>query len=641
MQSAKKLRKRNNSSIFWESEREQWRPPEDLSISETAEKYRVLSSAAAEKGPLKLDRTPYLVPFMNKMADPIVEMGVFCKPAQIAGTEMAISIICHYSLESCPIMVALADEDTAKYIARERIQQMYRSSPELSKLIDESRFNVDEITLKNGAYIAMAWASSVAKLASRPIKVAICDEVDKPGYFVSTKEASPISLIKERTESFYTKKIILLSTPTDDTGNIYKYLMLCDVIYDWHVPCPHCGVFQPLRWGVEYQTGFRDGIFRSKDGEMLKIGGVEWDGGRNATHDQIMAARYVCGICGGTMDTVQKNRAVETGVEVSREEEPSHQINIGMHVNRLYSLLGKSGNIPGLVHNWINAQSDPGLLQGFINSTLAEIWVQRVEKKGETEILQAKCDIESRTVPEKAVALVCSIDVQKRGYWYTVWAWAQDMTGWLVDYGPLPTEEMLDTLLFDTQFPVKGMGTYMSIWRVGIDTGGGKGYRDEDSMTEATYNWITQNRSRGVQIFGMKGSSKPLQGKIHVGRPLDKTPSGKPMPGGIQIVMMDTHKLKDAVLWRLGLAKDNQSGGMYLHKNTGIDFAQQILAEEKRRTKKGIEWVQVKRDNHLLDCCTMNIACAGAELYGGVGILRATPTKRRAKVVRSKFMSGG
>ena len=637
MQSVKR-RKRNN--VFWENEYKQWCPPEELSISEWAEKYRVLSAASAEKGPLKLSRTPYLVPFMNKMGDPSVEMGVFCKPAQIAGTEMTISIIGYYSCEPCPIMVVLADEDTAKYISRERVQQMYRSSPELSKLIDESHFNIDEITLKNGAYIAMAWASSVAKLASRPIKVVICDEVDKPGYFVSTKEASPISLVKERTESFYTRKIILLSTPTDETGNIYKHLNLCDVIYDWHVPCPHCGTYQPLRWGAEYQTGFKDGVYRSKDGEMLKLGGVQWEGGRNATHDQIMAARYVCGTCGGMMDTAQKNRAVEAGIIVPRGKEPAHAVNIGMHVNRLYSLLGKSGDIPGLVHNWINAQSDPGLLQGFVNSTLAEIWVQKIEPKKETEILQAKCDLEPRTVPEKAIALICSVDVQKRGYWYTVFAYAQDMTSWLIDYGPLPTEEMLNTLLFDTQFPVKNMGTHMSIWRVGIDTGGGKGYRDEDSMTEATYNWITRNRSRGVQIFGMKGSSNPLQGKIRVGKPLDKTPSGKPMPGGVQIVMMDTHKLKDAVLWRLDLAKDNQSGGMYLHKRTGADFAQQILAEEKRRTRKGVEWVRVKKDNHYLDCCTMNLACAGAELYGGVGILRSTPKKRRAVVARSKFMSG-
>ena len=161
-------------------------------------------------------------------------------------------------------------------------------------------------------------------------------------------------------------------------------------------------------------------------------------------------------------------------------------------------------------------------------------------------------------------------------------------------------------------------------------------------MTEATYNWISRNRSRGVQIFGFKGASSALQGKIRVGKPLDKTPSGRPMPGGIQIVLMDTHKLKDAVYWRLGLAKDGQNGGMYLHKNTDIDFARQILAEEKRRTKKGIKWVTVRRDNHYLDCLTVNLACACPELYGGVGILKNVSlhkTKRKT-IARSKFIGG-
>ena len=55
---------------------------------------------------------------------------------------------------------------------------------------------------------------------------------------LATKEASPVSLIRERTESFYNKKVIMLSTPTGSRCNLRM----------GHVPCPYCGVLQPLKW---------------------------------------------------------------------------------------------------------------------------------------------------------------------------------------------------------------------------------------------------------------------------------------------------------------------------------------------------------------------------------------------------------
>jgi len=84
---------------------------------------------------------------------------------------------------------------------------------------------------------------------------------------------------------------------------------------------------------------------------------------------------------------------------------------------------------------------------------------------------------------------------------------------------------------------------------------------------------------------------------------LDKIPSGKSLPGGLQIITLDTDKIKDMVHYRLAQAADRGTYASYLHSGVSKDYANQILAEEKQRTNKGVEtWVQIRADNHYLDC---------------------------------------
>ena len=73
---------------------------------------------------------------MDACLDHDVESIWFCKSAQIAGTEFVISVMGFYSdQEPSPIMMVLADEDTAKYMSKERIHRMYQDSADLSRLI--------------------------------------------------------------------------------------------------------------------------------------------------------------------------------------------------------------------------------------------------------------------------------------------------------------------------------------------------------------------------------------------------------------------------------------------------------------------------------------------------------------------------
>ena len=126
------------------------------------------------------------------------------------------------------------------------------------------------------------------------------------------------------------------------------------------------------------------------------------------------------------------------------------------------------------------------------------------------------------------------------------------------------------------------------------------------------------NMGRGCGLWGTKGSARPLIGKIHIGKKRDQTPSGKPLPGGLQVINLDTDQLKDTYHYRLKQALKHEEQGAYLHKKVGVDYAKQILAEEKQLNEKGVaKWIEINRNNHLFDCETLAHACADPEWPGG------------------------
>jgi phage terminase large subunit GpA-like protein len=106
---------------------------------------------------------------------------------------------------------------------------------------------------------------------------------------------------------------------------------------------------------------------------------------------------------------------------------------------------------------------------------------------------------------------------------------------------------------------------------------------------------------------------------MQLGKTLDKMPSGKPIPGGLQLMMLDTGKLKDRYHYRLRSAIEGEGDQpAYVHRETREDYARQILAEEKRLNEKGLqEWIRIRPDNHYLDTECLAMAAADPEWPGG------------------------
>ena len=145
---------------------ENYRPPENLTVSEWAAKYRVLSrESSAEAGPWRNERTPYLVEPMDAITDPTVRHITVVASSQVGKSEMELNAI-GYIIDQDPgsILYIQPTLDDAKKFSRLRISPMARDCARLrTKIADvKSRDSGNTILQKTfpGGMPHHRWLSS-------------------------------------------------------------------------------------------------------------------------------------------------------------------------------------------------------------------------------------------------------------------------------------------------------------------------------------------------------------------------------------------------------------------------------------------------------------------------------------------------
>ena len=590
-------------------------PPPDLPVAEWIETVRLMPKGSAIPGKKKVSNSPCLLPLYEWFLNPRVREISIIKPAQIGATDALIDFICWISEnDPSPTALFLADQSTAQKIMKFRIWPALMA---LGRVKDTTNLREKELTkfecvMPNGFYLVVSWGSSISQTASMAYKYIFTDEIDKPGYDAVGTEGDTLGRIRERMETYPDHKWIKLSTPTLEDGRITKEIRKATVTYDYCVPCPDCGAFQPLTFDR-----------------------VSWEGGRKATPDMIYrTARYNCLHCPAQWTDNQRAAAVQQGQAIARGPEDNLE-HIGYDLHRLYSLF-PGGRMHKIINRWIAAQEEgPGELQNVINSIFGEPWVQFALSSEQMASDIGKCIglHKPGTIPESVEGLIMTVDVQNQGFWYMIGGADSDSPSsvWIVEQGPLKTWEDVEKKMFQSPF---------SVWRALIDTGGGK---EEDALisrTEETYNFIRANQNRGVQLFGSKGSSRTMPVKVKFGSVIEKTPSGKAIPGGLRILQLNTEALKEAFWWRVtDRTPHGLAGSIWLHESTPEYVLLQLTAERKQavRGKAGLyEWKQIRRDNHLLDCMVMLLACIDPEFAGGVRKLIEHRKRQAVQAVQAK-----
>lgn len=605
---------------FSDAERRIFRKHKKIPVSRWAEMHRYVTMSVLP-GRWRNEVTPYLAGIMDASFFPSVQTIILCKAPQVGGTESLYNCM-GYAIDRDPgpILVIYPDELTARENNQDRIQPMIKSSPRLRSYMTgaEDDSSMLRINLSHMP-IYMAWARSAVRLGNKAIRYVFFDEIDKYVDTAGKKEADPISLGEARTTTYrHNRKIWKISTPTVETGNIHKALTVeAQVIFDFYVTCTFCNHhhkmdFGQIKWAHKKEADAQ-GKQHSEDPEVVEAQKLAW---------------YECPNCQAHWTDYDRDRAVrrgnwrdrKEGVELYEYLRVYKPLKIGFH---LPSWISPFVSLAEIAASYLRGRRDINKYKDFYNKHRAEPWRLFVTSKDEAQILAARAPIAPQSVPAAAIALTCGIDVQKYGFWFAVRAWAADLTSWLIHYGFLDTEEAMDRIIFETNYPVEGTQKTMRIFRALKDIGGTEKYEDM-TMTEETYMWLIKNRGRGgVSVWGSKGSSRALPGMLHLGNAIMTSPAGKRLPAALRVLSIDTNKAKDQYHYRLGLAASPETrhlpGAAFLHKDTGADYAAQILAEEKQITDKGgEEWVnQHNRPNHLLDAEVMAMACAEMEFPGG------------------------
>lgn len=551
-------------------------PPEDISVAEWAEKYRILEEKSSHMpGKWRNSVTPYLVEIMNALTDYETEAVVFCKPTQVGGTECIFNALGYIiDQDPAPTMIVYPTDKLGEATSENRIQPMIEACPQLRRRFDKNSSSRLELQF-DGMYIAINGANSPSSLASRPIRYLFLDEVDKyPA--ASKKEADPISLAKERTKTFPNRKIYMCSTPTLRSGAVWKNKEEADTEKHFYVPCPHCGKFIEL-------------LFKQ----------IRWPGKESGLSDKERAefANYICQECGCVISDSEKALAMEKGEWRVVRQSTKYSRSVAFWLNTLYSPFTRFSEI---AKEFMDSKDDPDKLRNFTNSWLGEPWEEAKQRTSADDVLARQSDVEQLVVPEWAKLLTGGVDVQENCLYWTIRAFGEFFTSQNIAHGQAFSFGEVERMM-NLEFK-KESGEKLMVALALIDSG---------DRTDEVYDFAAQNSDWCLPCKGTSAMMSHYR--------LSTVNKSGSRAFGMTLVLVDGGKYKDMIAARI--KKPNGVGAWMVYKGTDIEYCEQVTAEQKNlvRNSKGQEeyrW-QPKTshaDNHYLDAEVY--AMAAADIMG-------------------------
>ncbi|MCG7435555.1 phage terminase large subunit family protein [Lysinibacillus fusiformis] len=531
-------------------------PPPKWTVSQWADAERYLSpESSAAPGKWNTDRAPYQREILDSVNNPDYEEIVIKASSQVGKSEIINNIIGYFiSYDPSPILLIMPTVDTAEDYSKDRIAPMIRDTPALTKKVGDPKSRNGNNTLLHkkfpGGHLTLVGANSPAGLASRPIRVVLADEVDR---FPTSagKEGDPLSLGHKRTKTFWNRKKIAVSTPTDAETSRIEAEYESSTKAQWCVSCPSCGQFQPYEW------------------EQIRFEGVlmECVSCKEQHHEMEWKARPA--------KWIHRNPDARK---------------LGFHLNALASPWERWETI---IYEFQEAKKKgPEKLKTWKNTTLGEVWEEKLQENDHIKIMHRRVNYEAE-VPEDVLVLTGGVDVQDDRLEVEIvgWGLGEKSAGisykiFIGDPGQQAVWDQVDTFLAKEW--TRPDGVSLSISAACVDSGG--------HYTTEVYEYCKAREHR--RIFAIKGKG----GK---GVPFINRPSKVGRKKDTYLYNLGVDEAKDTINGRLKIENAEKPGYCLfpLNKDKGYDEAYFVglTAEYKKLKSVGgvVTYQWVKRSSSI------------------------------------------
>lgn len=401
------------------------RPVDDLTVSEWADRYRIVSAESGSPwpGPFRTERVPYIREPQDCMHPDHPARRITCRWAAQLGKSTMIENWFGYIVDQAPgsMMIVLPTLEEATKFNRVKLQPTIEASARIAHKVlpvnsRDEQGSTTSFKRYSGGFCQIVNAGSSKGLQMVSIKYLAMDEVTGYPRDVDGR-GSPRDQARARQKMYG-------DLAKEWQGSTPGIAGECAISTDFeagdrrqfYVPCPHCAVFQPLLFEqmrpaagdlpVHLRCLACDGIIL--DGHKLDmLAAGKWIArrvpeGSEPVPDTISPpdlAGWLCAPCEGRC----------------RDWQPSYH---------LWAAYAPRERLADIWSRWVEAQGDTTKLRTFTQQDLSEQYDPggvAVEWEKIVEAVRAQ-KVPSRRIPSWCGLVVSAADVQSYGIKWAVWA---------------------------------------------------------------------------------------------------------------------------------------------------------------------------------------------------------------------------
>ncbi len=579
-------------------------PPPVLSVSEWAERYRMVSAESASPYPGKWRNAlvPYAVEPMDclSFSDPCRDV-VFKKSHQIGGTEIGVNLF-GYTVDQqpSPVVIVLPTIDEGLKYDRVKLTPTIEATPALRGRIKAQRSRDESGSTRTfkrypGGPAIITGANSSTGLQMISARVLIAEEISEWPADAGNR-GDPLVQVEKRLTAWSMRGQKRYYSATPALAGTCRISIKYDASDQrrYYVPCPHCETFQTLRF------------------ENLK---------RRSDHAPF-GAHFICAANGCVIEHYEKQAMITAGVWVKTFDDGDATPGQTIEPDNLaaYRARDSKGRQPGfaiwqayspftdwnsIVADYLEAKDVPEKEKPFCQQILGEPYEESGEAPDYDKLVLCREAFPLGIIPPGGLVLTGMADVQINRIEWAVYAWGIGMTGWLVDKGIVEG----DPAKIETWGPMGEVvgrtyedrnGTHWPVEAFGVDAG---------FLSNMVY-LFCRGRER---VFALDGRGGPLHPAIGTPRKKDVSWRGKVLKRGVMLWPTGTWSLKSWVYaaLRKSIEGPDEAGvwpmGCLRYPDAcDVDFFKQLTAEYLLEVEvKGTlrrEWRKIKNQpNEQLD----------------------------------------